>query len=223
MYSLVILAAMASTPQPPAFPEALGLPCSAVYLAEQFAGSTTATHKPDPIEGDIAYSARLDGTTVIRGYTCTMGKISSHVVLAHITNETDARVFYTAQLFKLESTLGQPCNVFSAMSPASRELARIDTPELLAELQDTFEWRLANGMLAKAALYYQPGTKYWVASFRADEKRGLCPRLAVSPNKRMQRSVTHKVLGRGRPSLVPWSAPHARVLTGQRAGADAGR
>ena len=36
----------------------------------------------------------------------------------------------------------------------------------------------------------------------------------------MQRAVRHKVLGRGRPSLVPCSAPRARVLTGRRAGAD---
>jgi hypothetical protein len=43
------------------------------------------------------------------------------------------------------------------------------------------------------------------------------------PNKHMQRAVTHKVLGRGRSSLVPVSAPRARVLTGQRAGADVGR
>ena len=43
------------------------------------------------------------------------------------------------------------------------------------------------------------------------------------PNKHMQRSGTHKVPGRGRVSLVPWSAPRARVLTGQRAGADVGR
>jgi len=45
----------------------------------------------------------------------------------------------------------------------------------------------------------------------------------LTPNKHMQRAVTHKVLGRGRPSTVPWSAPRARVLTGQRAGADVGR
>jgi hypothetical protein len=43
------------------------------------------------------------------------------------------------------------------------------------------------------------------------------------PNKHMLRAVTHKVLGRGRPSLVPSSAPRARVLIGQRAGADVGR
>jgi hypothetical protein len=45
----------------------------------------------------------------------------------------------------------------------------------------------------------------------------------MSPNKHMQRAGRHKVLGRGRPSLVPWSAPRARVLTGQSAGADVGR
>jgi hypothetical protein len=32
-----------------------------------------------------------------------------------------------------------------------------------------------------------------------------------SPNKHMQRAGTHKVLGRGRLSLVPWSAPRART------------
>jgi hypothetical protein len=45
----------------------------------------------------------------------------------------------------------------------------------------------------------------------------------VSPNNRMQRAVMHKVLGRGRPSTMLTSAPRARVLTGQPAGADAGR
>jgi hypothetical protein len=45
----------------------------------------------------------------------------------------------------------------------------------------------------------------------------------MSPNKHMQRAGTHKVLGRGRPSPVPCSAQRARVLTGQRAGADVGR
>ena len=44
--------------------------------------------------------------------------------------------------------------------------------------------------------------------------------IAVPPNKHMQRAGTHKVLGRGRPSLVPCSTPRARVLTGRRAGAD---
>jgi hypothetical protein len=45
----------------------------------------------------------------------------------------------------------------------------------------------------------------------------------MPPNKHMQRAEKHKVLGRGRLSLVPWSASCARVLTGQRAGADVGR
>jgi hypothetical protein len=45
----------------------------------------------------------------------------------------------------------------------------------------------------------------------------------LSANKHMQRAGTHKVLGRGRPSPVRWSAPRARVLTGQPAGADVGR
>jgi hypothetical protein len=39
----------------------------------------------------------------------------------------------------------------------------------------------------------------------------------------MQRAVRHKVLGRGRPSLVLCSAPRARVQTRLRAGADADR
>jgi hypothetical protein len=45
----------------------------------------------------------------------------------------------------------------------------------------------------------------------------------MTPNKHMLRAVTHKVLGRGRSRLEPWLAPRARVLTGQRAGADVGR
>ncbi len=45
----------------------------------------------------------------------------------------------------------------------------------------------------------------------------------MPPNKHMLRAVTHKVLGRGRPSLVPCSAQRARVLIGLRAGADVGR
>jgi hypothetical protein len=39
----------------------------------------------------------------------------------------------------------------------------------------------------------------------------------------MLRAVMHKVLGRGRVSLVPSSAQRARVLTRQRAGADVNR
>ena len=45
----------------------------------------------------------------------------------------------------------------------------------------------------------------------------------MPPNKCMQRAGRHRVLGRGRPSLVLWLAPRARVLTGQPAGADVGR
>ena len=44
-----------------------------------------------------------------------------------------------------------------------------------------------------------------------------------SANKHMQRAGTHKVLGRGRPSLVSCSASRARVLTAQPAGADVSR
>jgi hypothetical protein len=46
---------------------------------------------------------------------------------------------------------------------------------------------------------------------------------AGAPNKHMQRAVTHEVLGRGRIDLVPFQAPLARVLKGQRAGADVNR
>jgi hypothetical protein len=48
-------------------------------------------------------------------------------------------------------------------------------------------------------------------------------RLPVPPNKHMQRAGKHKVHGRGRSSQVPSSSPRARVLAGQRAGADVGR
>jgi hypothetical protein len=43
------------------------------------------------------------------------------------------------------------------------------------------------------------------------------------PNKHMLRAVTHKVLGRGRGSLVPGQVMRARVLLTQRTGADVGR
>ena len=45
----------------------------------------------------------------------------------------------------------------------------------------------------------------------------------MSPNKRMQRAGTHKVLGRGRSSLLQSQVPLARVLMGRRAGADVNR
>lgn len=41
----------------------------------------------------------------------------------------------------------------------------------------------------------------------------------MPPNKHMRRAGWHKVLGRGRSILVPSSAPRARELTGQPAGA----
>jgi hypothetical protein len=47
--------------------------------------------------------------------------------------------------------------------------------------------------------------------------------LLGSPNKSLQRSGTHKVLGRGRPSLERTRALRARVLKGQRAVAELGR
>ena len=45
----------------------------------------------------------------------------------------------------------------------------------------------------------------------------------MSPNKHMQRAVTHKVLGRGRSGASQLQVPLARVREGQRAGADVNR
>ena len=45
----------------------------------------------------------------------------------------------------------------------------------------------------------------------------------MSPNKHMQRAGRHKVLGRGRIGVVPYSALRARVLNRRRAGADVNR
>jgi hypothetical protein len=46
--------------------------------------------------------------------------------------------------------------------------------------------------------------------------------LDVPPNSALQRSVTHKVLGRGRPSPAHGLLPRARVLKRWRAAADLG-
>jgi hypothetical protein len=46
---------------------------------------------------------------------------------------------------------------------------------------------------------------------------------SVSPNKSLQRSVSHKVLGRGRVVSAPNWAPRARVLTSQPAAAELSR
>jgi hypothetical protein len=43
------------------------------------------------------------------------------------------------------------------------------------------------------------------------------------PNKSLQRSGTHKVLGRGRPSAERTRALRARVLKGRRAAAELSR
>jgi len=43
-----------------------------------------------------------------------------------------------------------------------------------------------------------------------------------APNSALQRSVTHKVLGRGRPSLPRGLLPRARVLIRWRAAAELG-
>jgi hypothetical protein len=45
----------------------------------------------------------------------------------------------------------------------------------------------------------------------------------LSPNKSLQRSGTHKVLGRGRPSAESTRALRARVLRGRRAAAELSR
>jgi hypothetical protein len=45
----------------------------------------------------------------------------------------------------------------------------------------------------------------------------------VSPNKSLQRTGNHKVLGRGREVSAPLRAPSARVLTSQLAAAELSR
>jgi hypothetical protein len=45
----------------------------------------------------------------------------------------------------------------------------------------------------------------------------------LSPNKSLQRSANHKVLGRGRVVSALWRAPRARVLTSQPAAAELSR
>jgi hypothetical protein len=45
----------------------------------------------------------------------------------------------------------------------------------------------------------------------------------MSANKHMQRAGMHKVLGRGRSRVLLSQVLRARVLTGQRAGADVNR
>jgi hypothetical protein len=53
--------------------------------------------------------------------------------------------------------------------------------------------------------------------------RRLSTMRPLSPNKSLQRSVNHKVLGRGREVFAPCRAPRARVLTGQPAAAELSR
>jgi hypothetical protein len=50
-----------------------------------------------------------------------------------------------------------------------------------------------------------------------------CQRQARAPNKSLQRSVNHKVLGRGREVSAPDGRRLARVLTGQPAAAELSR
>src|SRR5690606_10068154 len=48
----------------------------------------------------------------------------------------------------------------------------------------------------------------------------LCSMTALSPNQALQRTGTHKVLGRGRSRAALWPAPRARVLKRPRAVAE---
>jgi hypothetical protein len=58
----------------------------------------------------------------------------------------------------------------------------------------------------------------------APKVRGyVASELLVSPNKSLQRSVNHKVLGRGRVVSALWRVPRARVLTSQAAAAELSR
>jgi hypothetical protein len=59
----------------------------------------------------------------------------------------------------------------------------------------------------------------WVSSPRPR----TCTPKPLSPNKSLQRSVMHKVLGRGRPSAERTRALRARVLRGRRAAAELNR
>jgi hypothetical protein len=47
--------------------------------------------------------------------------------------------------------------------------------------------------------------------------------ISRAPNKSLQRTVDHKVLGRGRPSAESTRALRARVLKGRRAAAELSR
>jgi hypothetical protein len=59
---------------------------------------------------------------------------------------------------------------------------------------------------------------------RFREELRVCKQtLRSAPNKSLQRSGTHKVLGRGRPSAESTRALRARVLKGRRAAAELGR
>jgi hypothetical protein len=73
----------------------------------------------------------------------------------------------------------------------------------------------------------------WAESGGWKRRAIACPRLLKyikmprnhhrSPNKSLQRSVNHKVLGRGRDVSAPWRAQRARVLTSQPAAAELSR
>jgi hypothetical protein len=61
----------------------------------------------------------------------------------------------------------------------------------------------------------------WVISRESTQYFGRSKKL--SANNHMQRPDNHKVLGRGRGAALLNQVGCARVLTGQRAGADVGR
>jgi hypothetical protein len=66
-------------------------------------------------------------------------------------------------------------------------------------------------------------TTMFLANYSCPELVAVEPRVPVSANKSLQRSVNHKVLGRGRVVSALWRAPRARVLTSQPAAAELSR
>jgi hypothetical protein len=66
-----------------------------------------------------------------------------------------------------------------------------------------------------------------IVRYQAEASLGLralrCSLTFGSPNKSLQRSGIHKVLGRGRPSAERTRALRARVLRGRRAAAELSR
>ena len=56
-----------------------------------------------------------------------------------------------------------------------------------------------------------------------DSMNSECMAQRLAPNKSLQRTADHKVLGRGRPSAESTRALRARVLRGRRAAAELSR